>query len=1140
MDSVEKLTSDGLSDMQSVRYLEAANKFDSALSKLWPCHRDTPLEHWIEIHRGHALVRAGLLQRPALEYGKKPHDLLQKSFDAFYKCVKTLQALDLRKILNFFDRSLLFSGRLGLAWIYFFRGNMVDAEMHIEKAAKLSKRLDRKHFRADRDIDTNFLRIALCREIGTLPDDFEHLCLQFGHKLSKYEVDKIHVGALDNEASNLAGNLEQSVALANYCYKSSTENYDLTNDTFESVDFMHHFEAGCVGDTWFLVGAYQEARVAYECAYGSESVLVRAAASVGLGNVLMRLSVVKMEAFASVGNGVTAKRSGTEADESSSGFASAEMKYEEALKIYNDLGFKVGQIIVLCNLGNLYHKRKELKEAFNRFTTALKYCSGEMDRSSAALHLHLKLAELYLDMEKWVEAFDSIVKAENLPTSNKLARTWVEHLYGSYYVEKAMVTESKAEQFSNLAEARNHLCNAVSVSAEIQQSAGTYTSLRTYTIFEQQKETYALLLWCLALQLDAGTNVTSVAEILVWCERGRSRVSLSEMWNDLYHLPVIRKYISEVTDLDALQATAAKTFDTQPYEQSWKHLQVLLSRCKLPPATTVVEYALCADFGFLIFVLDVPEGEPKMLRVSFKDQELNGEKLDREKLTAVVNRTVSLLHRKPAGEADKEVEANLRFFYQLLIKPVEKWLINTQQIIVIPHEVLFKVPFHALIDGGEKYLIERYALSCAESIRSLVKCSLLWELHVFSRRRELDYHHDSVPSGKQTKQWLVIGINSHRQVGLQTLKFAEKEAAEIHKLLSEKFESTWTAPSQLLEGPKATKDRMMPSFKTADIIHLATHGIINAKYERGGVILAPGSEFIGGKVKGVVDFEPSRLTKESDETTTQSVHDRFVRSMRFQESERRESKRISEKVVLSAGEISRMNLKAQLVVLSACQSAEGVIFGEGVAGLGRALMQAGVPCTVLSLWPVSDKSTTKFMTEFYKELLTGRPVAEVMQAAMVTMINAKGKSSRERSYYVQDWAAFLAFGHPSVRVAEPAADVQVSPPHIAEPPASPSLCMQVSSPQQEPPEPPSQVSLPLLTAFGVLVSFAVLKVTAKVDAWTRNSVFVYPSLPTKPTSKSRVMSWGPEEKLVIFANLVFLLISSSLSPSDEPISRIPL
>jgi CHAT domain-containing protein len=371
-----------------------------------------------------------------------------------------------------------------------------------------------------------------------------------------------------------------------------------------------------------------------------------------------------------------------------------------------------------------------------------------------------------------------------------------------------------------------------------------------------------------------------------------------------------------------------------------------------------------------------------------------------------------------------------------------------------------------LIDGRERYLIERYTLSCEESIRSLVRCSLLWKLPVLSRWRELDDHHDPGQSGKHMKQWLVVGINSHRKVGLRPLKFAEKEATEIHSLLSKKFESTGTAPSQLLLGSEATKDQMMPSFKTADIIHLATHGIINAKYERGGIVFAAGPEIIGEKVKGVVDFEPSRLTKESDEITTRSVDDLFESSRRFQESER-EFKRISKKIVLSAGEISRMDLKARLVVLSACQSAEGVIFGEGVAGLGRALMQAGVPCTVLSLWPVSDKSTTKFMTEFYKELLTGRPVAEVMQAAMVTMINAKGKSSRERSYYVQDWAAFLAFGHPSVRLAEPAVNLQVSPPHNAEPPAPPSLRMQVSPPQQEPPAPPSQkVSRPLLTLCG--------------------------------------------------------------------------
>jgi len=78
-----------------------------------------------------------------------------------------------------------------------------------------------------------------------------------------------------------------------------------------------------------------------------------------------------------------------------------------------------------------------------------------------------------------------------------------------------------------------------------------------------------------------------------------------------------------------------------------------------------------------------------MVRVSFKEQELNGEKLDREKLTALVDRTVYLLDPKSTGEEeDQELEANLAFLYKLLIKPVEEWLKKTQQIIVNPHEVI--------------------------------------------------------------------------------------------------------------------------------------------------------------------------------------------------------------------------------------------------------------------------------------------------------------------------------------------------------------------------------------------------------------------------------------------------------------------
>ena len=76
------------------------------------------------------------------------------------------------------------------------------------------------------------------------------------------------------------------------------------------------------------------------------------------------------------------------------------------------------------------------------------------------------------------------------------------------------------------------------------------------------------------------------------------------------------------------------------------------------------------------------------------------------------------------------------------------------------------------------------------------------------------------------------------------------------------------------------------------------------------------------------------------------------------------SESLSEKVVLSASKILSLELEAQLVVLNACQSTNGMILGEGVASLGRAFLQVGIPYTVMSPWRVLDRVTIDFMRQF--------------------------------------------------------------------------------------------------------------------------------------------------------------------------------
>lgn len=73
--------------------------------------------------------------------------------------------------------------------------------------------------------------------------------------------------------------------------------------------------------------------------------------------------------------------------------------------------------------------------------------------------------------------------------------------------------------------------------------------------------------------------------------------------------------------------------------------------------------------------------------------------------------------------------------------------------------------------------------------------------------------------------------------------------------------------------------------------------------------------------------------------------------------------------ILSANDIARLDLSnTDMVVLSACQTGQGKATSEGLYGLQRAFKKAGVGTIVMSLWSVSDKTTSEFMTIFYERL----------------------------------------------------------------------------------------------------------------------------------------------------------------------------
>lgn len=106
---------------------------------------------------------------------------------------------------------------------------------------------------------------------------------------------------------------------------------------------------------------------------------------------------------------------------------------------------------------------------------------------------------------------------------------------------------------------------------------------------------------------------------------------------------------------------------------------------------------------------------------------------------------------------------------------------------------------------------------------------------------------------------------------------------------------------------------------------------------------------------------------------------------------------------LTAREIFELELSAELVVLSACNTGRGTITSDGVIGLSRSLIAAGTPSVVVSLWTVPDDTTSSLMIEFYHQLQQIPNKAQALRQAMLGVMEKHPDAPRA-------WAGFTLIG----------------------------------------------------------------------------------------------------------------------------------
>ncbi len=100
-----------------------------------------------------------------------------------------------------------------------------------------------------------------------------------------------------------------------------------------------------------------------------------------------------------------------------------------------------------------------------------------------------------------------------------------------------------------------------------------------------------------------------------------------------------------------------------------------------------------------------------------------------------------------------------------------------------------------------------------------------------------------------------------------------------------------------------------------------------------------------------------------------------------------------------------LKINAEMVTLSACHTGVNMVFpGDELHGLMRGFLYAGAPSMVTSLWAVSDRSTSEFMTEMYSRLRGGATKRDALRQAQIAIKDAYG-----HPYY---WAPFVLMGDP--------------------------------------------------------------------------------------------------------------------------------
>jgi CHAT domain-containing protein len=390
---------------------------------------------------------------------------------------------------------------------------------------------------------------------------------------------------------------------------------------------------------------------------------------------------------------------------------------------------------------------------------------------------------------------------------------------------------------------------------------------------------------------------------------------------------------------------------------------------------------------------------------------------------APINEAVELVcKRMSAGQfAAKDLSPALQQLSDLVYAPLAPYLTNVSHLIVCPDGQLSRLPFE-MLPVGNKFLVEEKTISYVTSGREIVRIaspkpsihsskSLVMGNPDFNL--DLNVAQASQPAGsagilarshgdaKQDASQLAGKMpallssaatrslsRSYRGMTFTPLPGSGVEATNVAKLLG--------SDAVLRLGPEA-REAELKAVASPRVLHLATHGFFLSDQE------------FKHTNSGRADLLAGLDAQQRVPTTKNDWENPLVRcgiALAGANHAMQITNAIAEDGLLTGLEASLLNLQGtELVILSACDSGTGEVkIGEGVMSLRRAFRIAGAESVLASHWSVSDKATSRLMTEFMRRWRAGEPRAQAWREAQLELLHSKDFSN---PYF---WSAFTLTG----------------------------------------------------------------------------------------------------------------------------------